>query len=81
MFLGNREFIDCSECPHCKKQPDPYKGIRGHGVKYGICGMGGNLVYLEPWKERRICGSGWIHYHVSSCALYEKKEENSHEEN
>ncbi|MCB6989282.1 hypothetical protein LI187_02035 [bacterium 210820-DFI.6.38] len=45
-----------------------------------ICGMGGNLVYLEPWKERKVCGSGLIHHPVSSCGLYEKKEENSHEE-
>lgn len=48
-----------------------------HGVRYGICSMSGNLVYLDPWKEQKACGSGWIHHHVSSCALYEKKEENS----
>lgn len=68
VFIGNKEFLDCTECPRCK----PQDGLK-HGVRYGICGMGGNLVYLEPWKERRTCGSGWIHHHVSSCALYEKK--------
>ena len=75
-FIANREFLDCTECPKCM----PRDGLR-HGVKYGICGMSGHLVYLEPWKERRICGSGWIHHPVSSCALYEKKEEDNHEEN
>ncbi len=68
VFIGNKEFLDCTECQRCK----PQDGLK-HGVRYGICGMGGNLVYLEPWKERRTCGSGWIHHHVSSCALYEKK--------
>ena len=73
MFLGNREFIDCPECPHCKKKPEPYKGITGHGVKYGICGIGGNLVFLEPWKEKRYSGKGYINHPVSSCGLIEKK--------
>lgn len=67
IFVGSKEFLDCAECPRCK----PKDGLK-NGVRYGICGMGGNLVYLEPWKERRICGSGWIHHRVSSCALYEK---------
>lgn len=51
VFIGNKEFLDCTECPRCK----PQDGLK-HGVRYGICGMGGNLVYLEPWKERRTCG-------------------------
>ena len=58
VFIGNKEFLDCTECPRCKPTD---------GLKHG------NLVYLEPWKEQRTCGSGWIHHHVSSCALYEKK--------
>lgn len=76
LFIGTREFLDCTECPKCKVK----EGLK-HGVRYGICGMGGNLVYLEPWKERKVCGSGLIHHPVSSCGLYEKKEGNSHEEN
>jgi hypothetical protein len=72
VFIGNREFLDCTECPRCKAK----EGLK-HGVRYGICSMSGNLVYLDPWKEQKACGSGWIHHHVSSCALYEKKEENS----
>ena len=46
VFIGNKEFLDCTECPRCK----PKDGLK-HGVRYGICGMGGNLVYLEPWKK------------------------------
>ena len=76
MFIGGRGYLDCTECPRCKVK----EGLR-HGVRYGICGQSGNLCYLEPWKERRIRGSGWIHHTVSSCGLYEKKEEKSHEEN
>ena len=68
--IGNKEYIDCPECPRCRPRP----GLR-NGVKYGICRSGGNLVYLEPRKEKRLCGSGWIHYPVSSCALYEKNDE------
>lgn len=70
-LIGNKEFLDCTECPRCT----PKYGLR-HGARYGICGMSGNIVYLEPWKERRICGNGWIHHHVSSCALYEKEGSN-----
>ena len=71
VFIGDREFLDCTECPKCKTRD----GLK-HGVRYGICDMSGNIVYLEPWQERRICGKGWIHHHVSSCALYEKRENN-----
>lgn len=75
LFIGTREFLDCTECPKCKVK----EGLK-HGVRYGICGMGGILVYLEPWKERKVCGSGRVHHLVSSCGLYEKQEENSYEE-
>lgn len=63
--IGNVDYIDCSECSKCKPQ-DTLK----NGVRWGICGMGGNIVYLEPWKERRIKGSGYIHHGVSSCGMY-----------
>lgn len=39
----------------------------------GICGMGGNIVYLEPWKEKRISGNGYIHHNISSCGLFRKR--------
>lgn len=45
-----------------------------HGVKWEICHGSGNLVYLEPWREKRNCGSGWINHTVSSCGLYEKND-------
>ena len=66
--INNKQYLDCSECPKCK----PKDTLR-NGVKWGICGMGGNIVYLEPWKEKRISGSGYIHHRVSRCALYEKE--------
>ena len=67
--IGNKEYIDCPECPRCRLQP----GLR-NGVKWGICHGSGNLVYLEPWREKRNCGSGWINHTVSSCGLYEKND-------
>lgn len=63
--IGNVDYIDCSECSKCK----PRDALR-NGVRWGICGMSGNIVYLEPWKERRIKGSGYIHHGVSSCGMY-----------
>ena len=47
LFIGTREFLDCTECPKCKVK----EGLK-HGVRYGICGMGGNLVYLETILNR-----------------------------
>ena len=55
VFIGNKEFLDCTECPRCK----PQDGLK-HGVRYGICGMGGNLVYLEPWKGGHADQAGSI---------------------
>ena len=46
VFIGNKEFLDCTECSRCK----PRDGLK-HGVRYGICGMGGNLVYLNRGKN------------------------------
>ena len=68
-----KESLTCTECQHCKPQGIRKEGFMGAGYKYGICGQGGNLVFLEPWKEKRIRGSGYIHHKVSSCGLYEKK--------
>ena len=67
-FLAGKEYIDCPDCQRCK----PQSGLK-NGARWGICGGAGNIVYLEPWKEKRINGKGWIHHPVSSCALYEKK--------
>lgn len=70
MKLAGMEFIDCPDCPHCR----PESGLR-NGVKYGICARGGNVVYLEPWKEKRTRGNGYIHHDVSSCGTIEKRKE------
>lgn len=66
MRIGDREYVDCPDCPQCK----PKKTLR-NGARWGICGMGGNIVYLEPWKEKRISGYGYIHHNTSSCGLLE----------
>lgn len=47
--IGNKEYIDCPECPRCRPQP----GLR-NGVKWGICHGSGNIVYLESWREKEI---------------------------
>ena len=39
--------------------------------RYGICDHGGNLVFQEPWKEKKIHGSGYISHKVGGCGLYE----------
>jgi hypothetical protein len=33
------------------------------------------MVYTKPRKEKRISGSGWIHYDISSCGLFETVDE------
>ena len=74
MKINGKEYLDCPECPQCKPQ-DTIK----NGARWGVCGMGGNIVYLEPWKEKRANGSGYIHHGVSSCGLFEKKKEDETE--
>lgn len=74
MTIGTKQFIDCPDCPYCKPQGVREKGMYGEGFKYGICGQGGNIVFLEPWREWRLCGSGYIRHKVSSCGLYEVRE-------
>lgn len=66
MKIGNKEYVDCPDCPRCK----PKDTLR-NGVRWGICGMGGNIVYLEPWKEKRIYGNDYIKHNTSSCGLFE----------
>ena len=75
MFINGKEYIDCPECPKCKK-----KDTLKNGVKWGICGMGGNTVYLEPWKEKRVSGNGYIKHPVSGCGMYLKECEQNERE-
>ena len=74
------EAYSCAECPHCKQHGIRKEGFMGAGYKYGICRQGGNVVFLEPWKEKKIYGSGYISHKVSSCGRhYSPKEENEME--
>lgn len=66
MQMGNKQYVDCPDCPRCK----PRNTLR-NGAKWGICGMSGNIVYLESWKEKRIRGNGYINHDVGSCGLFE----------
>lgn len=72
-YTTGTDYLTCAECPHCKPNGIRKDGFLGAGYKYGICEHGGNLVFLEPWEEKRIHGSGYIHHKVSSCGLYEKE--------
>lgn len=68
MKINDKEYIDCPDCSRCK-----VKNTLRNGVKWGICGMTGNIVHLEPWKEKRKSGHGYIYHNVSSCGLFEKE--------
>lgn len=72
MTDDKKRIIKCDECQYCKP-----KGVnsfgRGKGVLYGICGQGGNMVFLEPWREKKVCGSGYIYHKISGCGLYRKE--------
>lgn len=68
MKINDKEYIDCPDCSRCK-----VKNTLRNGVKWGICGMTGNIVHLESWKEKRKSGHGYIHRNVSSCGLFEKE--------
>lgn len=66
-------MIKCSECPRCKDTyPDKVDSFGNH---FCICGMGGNMVYTKPRRERRYNGKGWIKFSESSCGLYKTFEE------
>lgn len=45
--LSEREYYICPECSRCKEK----EGLP-NGVRWGICSMSGNIVYLEPWEEK-----------------------------
>ena len=62
-------MINCSECPRCK-DVYPADCVDHHGNHFCIWGMGGNIVYTYPRKERKYNNQGWIHFPESSCGLY-----------
>ena len=79
-YAAGTDYITCAECPHCKPKGIREDGFLGAGYQYGICGQCGNLVFLEPWKEKRIHGNGYIHHKVSSCERYEKRQSEKEDE-
>lgn len=65
--------ITCDICPQCKNlYPDK---VDSNGNYFCICGMGGNMVYTEPRRVKRWSGSGYLHFGVSSCGLYDSIED------
>ena len=63
--------LKCKDCPRFKDS--------GHtdyeGNHFGICGMGGNMVYPEERKVKRVSGHGYIHYPPSGCGMYDTVEQ------
>ena len=66
--LSEREYYICPECSRCKEK----EGLP-NGVRWGIYSMSGNIVYLEPWEEKRVNKKGMIHHSISGCNLFEKE--------
>ena len=66
-------MIRCDTCPWCK---DSCPGkVDQYGYHFYICGMTGNIVYTIPRKEKRYSGSGYIHFGISSCGIFETVED------
>lgn len=66
-------MIKCDTCPWCK-DTNPEK-VDQNGYPYHICGMSGNIVYTIPRKEKRYSGSGYIHFGICSCGIFETEED------
>ena len=69
MSVSEKRSLTCVECPKCIPSDEMH-----YGVKFGICSVTGNVVFLEPWKEKKIKGRGWIYHEVTGCGLYRKEE-------
>ena len=67
------EKIKCDVCPRCN-DVDPGK-VDKYGYHFCICGMGGNIVYTVPHREKKVSGHGWIDFPVSGCGLYDTVED------
>lgn len=63
-----KSYILCKDCPRFKDTDPQKKDVFGN--HYGICGMGGNMVYPQKRKIKRIKGKGYIYYGPSSCGMY-----------
>lgn len=65
--------IKCDTCPYAK---DKYPGKVDHaGNHFHICGMSGNMIYLEPRREKKYSGSGYIYFGITGCGLFESVDE------
>ena len=69
MSVSEKRSLTCVECPKCKPSDK-----MTYGVKFGICSITGNIVFLEPWKEKKAKGRGWIYHDVGGCGLYQTTE-------
>lgn len=67
-------MIKCKDCPRCKDVYPP-ETVDHNGNHFCICGMGGNMVYTFPRKEKRYNGNGYIIIPESSCGLYKTFDE------
>ena len=72
--LNLAKKIRCDTCPRCKDIYPPDK-VDSFGNHFCICGMGGNMVYPKPRKEKRYSGKGYIHYDIDGCGLYDTIDE------
>lgn len=68
MALGK---LKCKDCPRFKDAGH----IDYEGNHFGICGMGGNMVYPEERKVKRVSGRGYIHYQPDGCGMYDTVEQ------
>lgn len=67
-------MIKCKDCPRCKDVYPP-ETVDHYGNHFCICGMGGNIVYPYPRKEKRYNGSGYIKFSEDSCGIYKTFED------
>ena len=71
--LNLSKKLKCRDCPRC------YDGAPGKfnidGVHCYICGMSGNIVYKDPWRQERLSGSGYINHGPGGCGLYDSVED------
>ncbi|MCR4733115.1 MAG: hypothetical protein K5819_07850 [Lachnospiraceae bacterium] len=63
--------LKCKDCPRFKDAGH----IDYEGNHFGICGMGGNMVYPEERKVKRASGRGYIHYPSNGCGMYDTVEQ------
>jgi len=64
------------KCADCPRWYDPYPEKRdAYGNHAVICGMSGNLIYLEPRREPKYSGGGYMYFKAYGCNIYGSPEE------